>query len=122
MFENFKNLASMMGQAKQIRQKMEELQARLAERTAEGDAGAGAVRVTVNGKLEVLRVEVDRPLVAALAGQGSDADQAMVEELIAAACNAALTKAREMMQEELREMTGGMNLPGMPDMSQFLGQ
>lgn len=122
MFENFKNLAAMMGQAKQIRQKMEELQARLAERTVEGDAGAGAVRVTVNGKLEVLRVAVDRPLVAALAGQGSDADQAMVEELIAAACNAALTKAREMMQEELREMTGGMNLPGMPDMGQFLGQ
>lgn len=114
--KNIKNLAGMLGNATELREKFQRMQEELARRTVEGDAGAGAVRVTVNGKLEVVRVELDRPLVTALAGDGADADKEMVEELIASATNAALTKAQQMMREEMSKLTGGMNLPGMDNL------
>ena len=80
----------------------------------EADAGAGAVRVVMNGKLEVVRVQIDGPMLATLVGEGSEADQRMVEELIAAAVNAANEKARELIKEEISQVTGGLNIPGLP--------
>lgn len=113
MFDNLKNLASLMSQAGELRARFEQMQTELARRTAEGDAGAGAVRVVVNGKFEVLRVQLDKPLLATLAGEGDDADQHMIEDLIAAAANDALAKAREMVQQEMMRGAGGLNLPGL---------
>ena len=110
MFGNIKQLASLMGNAKEMREKAEEIQAELARKTVEGDAGAGAVRVTMSGKMEVQRVELDRPLLMALAAGEDGPDQAMVEELIAAATNDALIKARQLMEEEMAKLTGGMDL------------
>jgi len=51
--------------------------------------------------------------LASLAGQGSDADAQMVEDLIAAAINAALQKAQEMTKQEMAKLTGGINIPGL---------
>lgn len=113
MFENFKNLASLMSQAGQLKEKFADIQEQLAQKTVEADAGAGAVRVTMNGKFEVQRVELDRTMVRTLAGEGEQADQQMIEELIAAAVNAATAKVREMIQQEFSEMAGGLNLPGL---------
>ena len=113
MFDNLKNMAGLMNQAREFRQKLEETQAELARRTVEGDAGAGAVRVVINGKLEVLSVHLDRPMITALAGEGTQADQKMIEDLIAAAFNAAMAKAQEMAKDEMSRLTGGMNLPGL---------
>ncbi len=118
MFDNLKNMASVLGQAKQFQEKFEEIQRELARKTVEADAGAGAVRVVANGKLEIIETRIDRPLLATLAGSGSDADQRMVEDLITAATNAALAKARDMIQQEISQMAGGLNIPGM---SQMLG-
>ena len=87
--------------------------AQLAEKIAEGEAGAGAVRVVMNGKLEVLSVAIDPAMVGALAGTGSDADREMVEELLAAAFNDAAQKVQSLMQASLGEAAGGLNLPGM---------
>ncbi|HEX7010387.1 MAG TPA: YbaB/EbfC family nucleoid-associated protein [Phycisphaeraceae bacterium] len=112
-FKNLKNLAGMFGNAKELREKFEQLQAELAQRTVEADAGAGAVRVTANGKLQIVRVELDRPLIISLAGEGSQADQEMIEELIASAANAALEKAQEMVRTEYARLVGGMGLPGL---------
>lgn len=111
--KNMKTLASLMGNAKQIRERVDRLQAELQKKTVEADAGAGAVCVVVNGRMEVLRVHLDRPLLTALAGQGSDADAQMVEDLIAAAINAALQKAQEMAKQEMTKLTGGINVPGL---------
>ena len=116
MFDQMKNLkalAGMMGNADQIKARFEQMQRDLEHKTVSADAGAGAVRVTINGKLHVERVELDPSMTAALVGEGADADREMIEELIASATNAALLKAQEMVKEELASATGGLNLPGM---------
>ncbi len=116
MFDNLKNLAGLMGQAKELRAKMEELQNQLAKMEVEGEAGAGAVRVRMNGKFEVLEVTVDRPLVATLAGTGTEADAAMVGELIASAVNAAFQKAQALARDEMMRVTGLGGMGGLPGM------
>ncbi len=121
MFENIKNMMSMMGQAKQMREKFTQMQEELGRKIVEGEAGAGAVRVRVNGRLEVVSMKLDRAMLLTLAmpedtdnNQGpSDSDLKMIEDLIAAATNVALAKARELVQQELSSLTGGMNIPGL---------
>ena len=113
MLDNLKNLASLMGQAKDLREKADQIQAELAAKTVEADAGAGAVRVVANGKLEVISIHLDRPMLTSLVGEGDAADQQMVEDLIAAATNAALAKARQLIQQEMAKLTGGLNIPGL---------
>lgn len=112
MFDHLKNLAALMGQAKELRARMEQIQAALAKKEVEGEAGAGAVRVRMNGKFEVLKVSVDRPLVATLAGTGTQADAQIVGELIASAVNDAMTKAQALAQDEMMRATGLSGLPG----------
>ena len=111
--KNLKTLAGLMGNARELREKFEQLQAELARKTVEADAGAGAVRVVMNGKFEVVRVMLDRPLLATLAGEGQDLDAQMVEELIAAAVNAAMKKAQELARDEVARLTGGLDLSGL---------
>jgi DNA-binding YbaB/EbfC family protein len=113
MFDNFKNLAGLMSQMGEFQAKAEKVQEELGRRTVEGDAGAGAVRVTMNGKLEVKGVKLDPAMIATLAGEGGEADQRIVEELIVAACNDAHDKARELIREEVQKATGGLSLPGL---------
>lgn len=116
MFDNLRNLkdlAGMMGNLGEMKEKFERAQAQLAEKTAQGEAGAGAVRVVINGKFEVQSVAIDPAMVGALVGTGSDADREMVEELLAAAFNDAAQKVQSLMQETLGEAAGGLNLPGM---------
>jgi len=113
MFGNLKNLAGIMSQAGQIKEKVTRLQDELARRQVEGEAGAGAVRVVANGKMEILSIELDKPLLSALVGEGNDDDLRMIEDLVAAAANVALAKAREAAQEEIGQLTGDMNLPGL---------
>ena len=114
--KNLKQLASMLGNPQQLREQFEQIQAELARRQVEADAGAGAVRVTVNGLMQVQRIEFDQPMLKALVGEGEDADREMLEQLIVSATNAALEKAQAMVREELGRITGGMNLPGMEGM------
>ena len=109
--KNLKSLASMFGNMDEIKAKFEQFQQDLARRTVEGDAGAGAVRVVMNGKFEVLEVRIDPAMMAALSGDGNEQDRAMVEDLIAAAFNATLAKAQELVRGEMSRVTGGLNLP-----------
>ncbi len=111
--KNLKSLASMMGNAGELREKMEKFQAELEKLTAEADAGAGAVRVTVNGKMLVLSVSLDPTMLGALAGEGAEADKAMIEELIVSATNEAMRRVQELVKQETMKMTEGMNLPGL---------
>ncbi len=120
MLDNLKNLWSMMGQAKQMKEKFTQMQEELGRKVVDGEAGAGAVRVRVNGRLEVISVTLDRPMLLALtapedeASRGpSESDLKLVEDLIAAAVNAAMSKAREMIQQEMQQLTGGLNIPGL---------
>lgn len=124
---NMKELMSLMGNAGQIREKMEAVQKELADKHVEGDAGAGAVRVTANGKLEIVKVELDKTLIGVLTtplpeeGEPSEDDnKQMIEDLIAAATNDALIKAREMMQQEMSAAAG--DFPGLENILKNMPQ
>jgi nucleoid-associated protein EbfC len=113
MFDNLKNFGSLLSQAGQMRQKIAELREELGQKSVEGEAGAGAVRVTMNGRLDVLSIHLDPVMIKSLLGTGGEAEQAMVEELVASAVNAASAKARELVQQEISKLTGGLSLPGL---------
>jgi len=122
MFDKLKDMANLMSQAKEMQARMEQVQQELTRKTVEADAGAGAVRVTMNGKLEVLSVRIDKSMMLALAGEGSAADQQMVEDLMAAAFNAAVAKAQVLIQEEMSKVTGGLNLGSLPGLDKLMGR
>jgi hypothetical protein len=114
----FKELGQVMGllrQAPKIKEEMEKLQQRLAGLTAEGDAGAGMVRVRVNGRMEVLAVTLTDEAM-----QGGDRE--FLEDLIRSATNQALDKARRLVAEETSKVTAGFGLPDMEQFNQMLGR
>ncbi len=100
-----KNLAGLMKQASQMQAKMAEMQAKLDAAEVEGEAGAGMVRVTLSGKSELKRVKIDPKLL-------DPAEAEMVEDLIIAAHADAKRKVEEIMAQEMRDATGGIELPG----------
>lgn len=104
MFDKLKDLGGLMQQAQQMQQKMQELQAALERMEIVGSSGAGLVRVTVNGKNETRRVEIDPSLFTA-------EDKRVVEDLIVAAANDARGKVEQTVQEQMRSITGGLPLP-----------
>lgn len=109
MFGNLGQLASLLKNAGQIKQNMEQMQARLAEARYDGEAGAGQVRATVDGKGELISVKIEPQLI-----EGGDIE--MLEDLLVASVRAATAKSREAVQQEMTEATGGMDLGGMMDM------
>lgn len=113
---NASKLKEVFSRAGELGAQIEQIKTDLAHKTIEADAGAGAVRVVVNGHMEVLQVRLDRTLLVSLADSADQADQKMVEELIAAAVNAATRKVRELISQELRRATGGLNIPGLSDL------
>ncbi len=99
-----KNLGNMMKQAQQMQEKMQEMQQRLQEHEVTGQAGGGMVQVTMNGKGELKGVKIDPNLV-------DPNDVEVMEDLIVAAGNDAKAKVEQYMQEQMQEITGGMELP-----------
>jgi DNA-binding YbaB/EbfC family protein len=112
MFKEIGQLAGLFKQLPKIREEMDRLQQRLGQLTAEGDAGGGMVRVRVNGRLEVLGCVIGEEAVRLN-------DREMLEDLVVAATNQALAKARQLAAEETGKMAtalglpAGMNLPGL---------
>ncbi len=99
-----KNIAGLMKQASQMQKKMEEMQASLEAATAEGVAGAGMVRITLNGKGQMKGVQIDPKLA-------DPAEMEMLQDLILAAHDDAKRKIEAMAAEEMQKVTGGLNLP-----------
>ena len=93
-------------QAQQMQKKMAEIQEQMAKETVQASAGGGMVQVTVTGSMEVVDVQIDSSVI-------DPKDSAMLQDLILAASNEALKKARELKQNEMSKLTGGMNIPGM---------
>lgn len=105
----FGNMNKMMKQVQQMQTKMAKLQAELEEKTVEASAGGGAVRVLVNGKNEILEINIEPEVL-------DPDDVEMLQDLIMAACNEALRNAQNMVSEEMSKITGGLKVPGMPGM------
>jgi hypothetical protein len=104
MFRGLGQFASVMKQLPKIKEEMDRLQQKLGQIVAEGDAGAGMVKVRVNGRLEVLGFTISDELV-------KQHDREMLEDLLKAATNQALDKARQQVAEETGKMATGLGLP-----------
>ena len=96
-------IAGLMQQAQKMQERMQKAQEELATREVEGQSGAGMVKVTMTGKHEVKRVQIDPKLLAE--------DRDMLEDLVAAAVNDAVHRVEAMTQEQMGSLTAGMQLP-----------
>ncbi len=101
------DLSELMSKAREAQTKLAELQRELAMRRVEGSAGGGMVTVVASGALRILEVRVEPSLL-------ETGDRAMLQDLTAAAVNAALARAQQMVQEELQKASAGLALPGTP--------
>lgn len=105
------DLSSIMQQAKVMQEKMAKIQQDLAKKTITGSAGGGMVQVSVNGQGEVLAARIEKTVV-------EEGDIEMLQDLVVAATNDALRRAKELSKQELAQLTGGLNLPGLANFMQ----
>ncbi len=108
MFKGLSNIGSLLKSAQQIGTQMQGLTEELKKKRAVGSAGGGMVEIEVNGLMEVLRCTIDEQLVK----QG---DHEMLEDLVAAAVNQAIQNGKQLHAEVMKELTGGLELPGLQD-------
>ena len=101
-----KDLGKLLKQAQQVQAKVAEMQAELALKTVEASAGGGMVTVVMNGRNEVVSIDIDPEVV-------DPKDVEMLEDLVIAALNEARSKVEEMIQKEMSAITGGLPLPGL---------
>lgn len=101
-----KGFGNMMKEAQKLQEKMLAMQEEIAKRKVEATAGGGMVTVEANGKQEILSIKIDPEVI-------NKDDAQMLEDLVLAACNEALRKSRELVQQELGKLTGGMKIPGL---------
>jgi DNA-binding YbaB/EbfC family protein len=95
-----------MKQAQKIQSEMARVQEELSRKTVEASAGGGMVTVVANGKQEIISVKIEPEVV-------TSGDIEMIQDLVLAAVNEALKKSQEMIAEEMRKITGGLNIPGL---------
>lgn len=99
-----KNLSGLMKQAQQMQTKMQELQSKLESLEIEGEAGAGLVKVTLNGKGDMRRIIIDPKVI-------DSTDLEMLEDLIVAAHASAKQKIEAAAAAEMQKVAGGLQLP-----------
>ncbi|AAO34729.1 YbaB/EbfC family nucleoid-associated protein [Clostridium tetani] len=100
------NINNLMKQAQKFQQQMEEMQGQLENKKFQASVGGGAVTAIANGKKEIVDIRIKPEVV-------DPDDVEMLEDLILSACNEALKKAEHETANEMKKLTGGMNLPGM---------
>jgi len=100
------NMGKMMKQVQQMQEKMQKMQEEIEQRTIEVTAGGGAVKVIANGKQQIVAIEISPDVV-------DPEDVEMLQDIVLAAVNEAIQKTQEMMQEEMKKITGGISIPGL---------
>ena len=101
-----KNIGNIMKQAQKMQAQIAKVQEELAEKTVEASAGGGMVAVVVNGKQEILSIRIEPEVIDAQ-------DRDMLQDLVVAAVNEGLRKSQEMVAEEMKKITGGLQIPGL---------
>jgi DNA-binding YbaB/EbfC family protein len=104
MFRGMGQLAGLMKNLPKLREEMEQFQVRLSQVVVEGDAGAGMVKVRCNGRMEIIAVVLSEEAL-------KSNDREMLEDLIRAATNQALTRAKQQAAEETNKMAANLGLP-----------
>lgn len=95
-----------MKQAKKMQERIGQVQQELETRTIDAQAGGGMVKVLVNGKFEIVSLNIEKDVV-------NPEDIEMLQDLIVAAVNEGIRKAQEMASAEMAKITGGLSIPGM---------
>jgi DNA-binding YbaB/EbfC family protein len=99
-------MGNLLKQAQDMQARMAKIQEELANKTVEGSAGGGMVQVTVNGQFNVTAVKIEASVINA-------AEKDMLEDLILAAVNDGVRKARDLVSSEMSKITGGLKIPGL---------
>ncbi len=101
-------MQNLMKQVQKMQEKMGEVQAQLENKTVTAESGGGMVKVTANGRQQLVKIEIEKEVV-------DPEDIEMLEDLVVAAVNKALEESNNMAQEEMSKVTSGMmpNIPGM---------
>ena len=101
-----KGFGNMMKEAQKLQAQMEKMQEEIGRKKVDATAGGGMVTVEANGRQELLSIKIDPEVI-------NKDDAQMLEDLVLAACNEALRKSRELVQQELGKLTGGLKIPGL---------
>ncbi len=96
----------LMKQAQDMQRKMEAIKAELAQKEIKVTSGGGMVELVINGQQEIKEIHIEPDIIVA-------EDKEMLEDLILAAVNEGIRQSKEMVNEEMSKLTGGINLPGM---------
>ncbi len=96
----------MLKRARDLQKRMSKIQKRVEKQVVSASSGGGMVTVEISGKLQVRKISIEPALL-------KDADAKMVQDLVTSAVNAAISKAQQMVTDEMKEVTGGLNIPGM---------
>jgi DNA-binding YbaB/EbfC family protein len=107
----FGDLGKIMKLAGEMKKKMPEMRERLAAAEFTAEAGGGVVQATVNGKMQLTNLKLSEQLLA-----DGDLSLDMLEDLIKAALSSAQAQAAQATEQAMKELTGGMDLPGLSDM------
>lgn len=100
------NMNNIMKQAQKLQKQIEETKEQVESKTVEASAGGGAVKAVVSGKKQVIEIKINPDVV-------DPDDVEMLEDLVLAAVNEAITKAEQMVNDEMAKVTGGFNIPGL---------
>jgi DNA-binding YbaB/EbfC family protein len=101
------SMGNLMKQAQQIQARIAKLREELGEKTIEVSSGGGMVTVVVNGRQEMLSIKIDAEVI-------NPNDLEMLQDLILAAVNDGMSRAKNMVTEEMRKLTGGIDLSNIP--------
>jgi DNA-binding YbaB/EbfC family protein len=101
-----KGLGNMMKQAQQMHAKMQEIQKELADKKVEAESGGGMVKVTANGKGEILSIRIEKEII-------KQEEKEVLEDLVLVAINEVLRRSQELNTSEMSKVTGGLKIPGL---------
>lgn len=102
----FGNMGNIMRQAQAMQDQMARLQEQAASKMAEGSAGGGMVTVKANGAMEIVSVTINPEVM-------KSGESELLQDMVVAATNDALRKAKDLMSGEMKAITGGMKIPGL---------
>jgi nucleoid-associated protein EbfC len=106
MAQGIGGMGNLLKQAQEMQSRMPKIQEELAQKTVQGSAGGGMIQVTVNGQLALTAIKIDPTVI-------NSEEKDMLEDLVLAAVNDAMRKARDMASAEMSKLTGGLKIPGL---------